>query len=207
MLNFIRGAQVPNAQMLEEGYKPFGNRIEANVNAEKIKQVIYNFIEINDQDPLFLFIEAASNLKDERVLKKPTDTDMGLIEETHNDVYYLDGLSAKAIRKVLEPFCEILIHDGMTVFGVGSNKTGDEIGKYRYNIMRLYSSERLQQYNKIFEKENIIQKSTLITAWNIIDKNNPGYSTIYKANGRDIYDVIEALKSIGLYKAGQRESE
>ncbi len=34
-----------------------------------------------------------------------------------------------------------------------------------------------------------------------ISKNNPGESFRYEFNGKDVYDLVEEMKELGLYKA------
>ena len=53
------------------------------------------------------------------------------INYTHNDVYYLDGIPQPVANKILDIGNDILINDGMVIFGIGNHNTGDEIGKYK----------------------------------------------------------------------------
>lgn len=49
------------------------------------------------------------------------------------DIYYLDGISKKFFKELLDKSGEILLNDGMSSFGLGNFTTNDEIGKYKYN--------------------------------------------------------------------------
>lgn len=193
MINWIKGASVQGD--VQENYIVSGNHITANVNADKIQPIIEHFMELNKDNPLFLFIEVPSNLKDE------PDT-----ETRHKDVYYLDGLSADAFRQLLKPLYEILIHDGLSAFGIG-NPFGDEIGKYKYNIMQLFCRpEMLNQYSAMFQQEHIPETKHLVTAWDTFNEHSPGICNRYTdSQNRTIYDIIKTLTDFGLYKAEQRE--
>ena len=44
-----------------------------------------------------------------------------------------------------------------------------------------------------------------VTAWQLISKENPGFSQRYESEGKDIVYLIDQLKNHGLYKAETRE--
>lgn len=205
MLKMIKGAQITDGDSLTQGYEIVEGMIAANVDADNIRNVFEGFLEINRNESLFLFIEVPSRLDDETVTETFEDGGVA-IETTHNDVYYLDGISAAALRELFEMFYEILVNDGLSAFGVG-NPYGEEVGKYKYNVMKLYSKEP-EKYACIFESLGINKTDELITAWNTFSEKTPGISEKYSdSEGRDIYDIIEILSEEGLYKAEMRESE
>lgn len=204
MIELIKGAEVNGAEKLDEGYKVYDGVIVASVTASKIRKVIDNFIETNQKEPLFLFVEAPSNLKDEHIIKEKKE-ERETLDKAHNDVYYLDGLDSTQIKEILDDYGTILINDGMSYFGVGLNTKKEEIGKYKYNCMTLYSYEgKIDKYRNIFEKESIFENDNLITASDIINENNPGECIKYILNDKDIYYVIDKLKKQGMYKYEQR---
>lgn len=198
MLRMIKGAWVPDANKLYEGYELYDDRIIANVNADNIRSVTDGFIEMNEELSLFLFLEVPTNLNDESFGTAVSD-------KPHKDIYYLDGISAKTLRKLLDPLYDILINDGLSAFGVG-NPYGDEIGKYKYNSVMLFSSRKIAEYVRIFENLNIPQTEALKTAYDTFSQKNPGVSKIYEdSKKRNIYTVVEQLKRKGLYMAERRE--
>lgn len=217
MLEFVKGASVHDPSGLDEGYMVEENSITANVNASKIGRIINSFISANEGEPLFLFIETPTNLNDELAPVPTEGNDFGIaidssenvyrLENLHRDVYYLDGLSSQAMQLLLEPFYEILINDGLSAFGVGVHTTKAEIGKYKYNIVTVYSAaENVESYASLFANEGIPEKQKLITAWDIINSDNLGTCDRYEDdNNRTIYDIVEVLQEVGLYKAEQRE--
>lgn len=210
MINFIKGCKIPNSDKLCEEYSfQEGNMILANVNAEKILNIIYNFIDMQDDNSkLFLFLEVPSDLKDETVIKEATDTEVGILENSHKDVYYMDYIPKKVIKDVIEPVKDILINDGFTCFGIGNLDTSDEIGKYKYNTVMLHYAEDIKDYEKIFIDNQISKNQNMIMPEDLINKDNPGECEIYTGkDGRNIYDVVEAFKDTfeEFYKAETRE--
>lgn len=205
MLKMIAGAKIENNQNLSQGYEISENQLTANADADNIRNVMENFMDMNENIPLFLFIEVPSNLKDEKVAETFEDGAVA-VDTPHKDVYYLDGVPAGSLKKILAPLYEILINDGLSAFGVG-NPYGDEIGKYKYNVMVLYSRNNTDKYKQIFENNGILKTDNLVTAWDTFSDETPGTSEIYSdSKGRNIYDIIEVLSGIGLYKAEQREA-
>lgn len=205
MLKMIAGAKIENNQNLSQGYEISENQLTANADADNIRNVMEDFMDMNENIPLFLFIEVPSNLKDEKVAETFEDGAVA-VDTPHKDVYYLDGVPAGSLKKILAPLYEILINDGLSAFGVG-NPYGDEIGKYKYNVMVLYSRNNTDKYKQIFENNGILKTDNLVTAWDTFSDETPGTSEMYSdSKGRNIYDIIEVLSGIGLYKAEQREA-
>ncbi len=203
MLKMIKGSQVPSPEILSQGYEMTDRGLTANVDADNIRNIIEGFLDMNRGLPLFLFIEVPANIKDEKVIGETEDGYVQL-EAHHKDVYYLDGISSEGLKQLLEPLYDILINDGLSSFGVG-NPHGEEVGKYKYNEMILFSGE-LPKYVSLFEQNGIFRTDKLVTAWDTFSCETPGTSEKYSdEEGRDIYIIIEVLKEVGMYKAEQRE--
>ncbi len=214
MLEFVKGSKIKDSKVLKEGYSIEQDKglkyIRANVNANKILKLIYDFVDKQkDNDRLFLFFEVPCNLKDETVVKESTEDGAVIIEETHNDVYYLDGISKEILKKILDPVSDVLINDGLVIFGVGNHFTGDEIGKYKYNEMFVYFKDETKNYKDIFKNNNILEDNNLVSPWDIIKEDNPGESEKYTdENGMDIYDIIKSFQDSfqEFYKAEVRSA-
>lgn len=210
MINFIKGCNIKNSSNLSEEYTIEENAIRANVNAEKILKLIKEFVKKQDKkSSLFLFIEVPCSLNDETIKKEATDTEPGIMEESHNDVYYLDGIPQPVANKILDIGNDILINDGMVIFGIGNHNTGDEIGKYKYNEVFLYFKDDIKDYESIFINNKLEKNIDLISPWDLINENNPGESNKYtNENGMDIYDLIKTFEESfeEFYKAEKRES-
>ena len=203
MLKMIKGSCVPKPEMLSQGYEITDRNLIANVDADNIRNIIEGFLDMNKGLPLFLFIEVPANIKDEKVIGETEDGYVQL-EAHHKDVYYLDGISSEGLKQLLEPLYDILINDGLSSFGVG-NPHGEEVGKYKYNEMILFSGE-LQKYVPLFERNGVFRTDRLVTAWDTFTPDSPGASERYSdEKGRDIYSVTDYLKEVGMYRAEQRD--
>ena len=66
MLKMIKGAKINDSDNLNEEYMVVDNHLIANINADKILNIINDFIDIQ-QDSLFLIIEVQTNEKDENI--------------------------------------------------------------------------------------------------------------------------------------------
>ena len=86
---------------------------------------------------------------------------------------------------MLELFGEILINDGVSAFGFGNHEA--EIGKYKYNMVTVFSDE-VSSLKEIFKRNGIPENSRLLTPWDIINRKNPGECSVFKdSNGKNIY--------------------
>lgn len=65
----------------------------------------------------------------------------------------------------------------------------------------------LTVFRKLFRQLDIPQTNELKTAWSLFTDENPGISSSYSENGRDIYDVVAELTKVGMYKAEPREQQ
>ena len=196
MINWIKGAKIRNSKILSEGYKLEENSIVSVLNAESIIKVIESFIEYYETQRFFFFFQVPCNIDEEKKLKS---SDCNL----HKNIYYLDNIGADDILKMLELFGEIFINDGVSAFGFGNHEA--EIGKYKYNMVTVFSDE-VSSLKEIFKRNGIPENSKLLTPWDIINRKNPGECSVFKdSNGKNIYDIVNALKQFELYKAETRE--
>lgn len=82
----------------------------------------------------------------------------------------------------------------MSSFGLGNFTTNDEIGKYKYNQVKLLSNNT-EKYEELFRKNNIKRNDNVVLSVNLINPNNPGICNICKdKDGKDIYKIVENLK-------------
>lgn len=196
MIEFIKGCKIPNSDNLKEEYKISGNWIKANVNASKILKLMYEFAEMQEDDePLFLFLEIPRNKENQKDIEEFYKKRKYKIKNGfYYDIYYLDGISKKFFKELLDKSGEILLNDGMSSFGLGNFTTNDEIGKYKYNQVKLLSNNT-EKYEELFRKNNIKRNDNTTLSVNLINPNNPGICNIYKdKDGKDIYKIVENLK-------------
>lgn len=205
MLEMIRGAKIPFAEKLHEGYVIQGAWLWANVNASNMINVFKGFLELEQSQSFSMFLEVPVTRQREAELNRLENLSSNAIETFHKDVYYLDNISGEMFLRLMDIIGSILIHDGMSAFGIIS-QSGNEVGKYKYNIMKAYSSSTdLMPLKEIFENNAIYADTTLINAWDLFSPETPGESNRYTEDGRDIYTVLETLTETGMYKAETQE--
>lgn len=94
MLNMVKGCSVPFPEKLMESYEVRENRILANVNAEKIEEVLRHFITMNEE-PQFFILELPVDKDAEKEIR------LGVAETFHKDIYYIDGCTQEEALTVL----------------------------------------------------------------------------------------------------------
>ena len=197
MLNMIKGCRISDPSILVEGYERGDTGFFANVDADKIQEVLEHFIALQD-DRVFLILEVPTNAKEE------PKTESGALASMHMDVYYWDGLPKEYAIDLLRKNGELLIHDGMSRFGFGAHSGNNEIMLDYYNVVIIYTGTP-NQYDGFFESHQIPEVKNLQTAWEYFTDNTPGECALYHRNGKTIYDFVEFLKPYGLYFAERRE--
>ena len=197
MLNLVKGHRVTLVENLFESFtKLTEHHLMANVHSEKILEVFQHFIAIHDE-PLFFILELPVSIDREKVIAK------NIINESHMDVYYIDGCSIEECLVLLIRYGDLLVNDGLSKFGFGGHKSHDEIMLDSYNVMTIYSKE-LSKFNDFFEPHNIQFVEELVTAWKTFSKTSPGISEIYECNGKTVYDLPEELAEWRIYLAETR---
>ena len=191
MFNLIKGAKIN------------GNQIYANISVENIRKVMEQFVKIEKGNKFCLFIEIPANIADENIIGM-NEEGFYQLESKHMDVYYLDDITDEYIIYLLDKFGDILINDGLSHFGVLS-QSGREIGKYKYNVIKAYTRDDLLPLINVFNSLDIPETDNLITAWDYFSQDNAGESERYEKDGKSIYDVVEILKEVGMYKYEQYE--
>ena len=197
MLNLVKGHRVTLVENLFESFtKLTEHHLMANVHSEKILEVFQHFIAIHDE-PLFFILELPVSIDREKVIAK------NIINESHMDVYYIDGCSIEECLVLLIRYGDLLVNDGLSKFGFGGHKSHDEIMLDSYNVVAIYSKE-LSKFNDFFEPHNIQFVEELVTAWETFSETSPGISEIYESNGKTVYDLPEELAEWGIYLAETR---
>lgn len=198
MLKMIKGVKINDSNKLNEEYVITDNCIMANINADKILKVINSFVDMQ-KDPLFLIIEVPTSEKDEKI-------EASIINEFHKDVYYLDNMSKPFVKELLKMFGNLFINDGLSQIGVGNHVTNAEIMTDKYNVVNIfYGKDKIENCEKIMEKNKIKRVDDLVTAWDFFNDNNPGECNRVDEDGKSVYDAIEVLtKEAGLYFAERR---
>lgn len=199
MLKMIKGVKINDSDSLNEEYMVADNHLIANINVDKILNIINDFIDIQ-QDPLFLIIEVPTNENDENI-------EDNIIKEPHKDVYYIDNISKSFAKELLKIFGNLFINDGLAQIGIGNHISNAEIMTDKYNVINIfYGKDIALKYEKLMEKHKIKKVKKLVTAWDFFNDSNSGESYHIDENGKTVYDAIEVLmKEAGLYFAQRIE--
>ena len=197
-MKFSKGYYVPKQYMVNEGFQIKNETtIMANIDDVNIERMLYNFIDTLEY-PSFFFLEIPLNKQQELKLRKK-DTD-----PFHTEVYYIDGRTKDELKSILKKFGRLLIEDGLSTFGFGSNIKPLEICCTKYNIVYIYTNE-IEKYAKFLKDIGINHLDRLITAWDTFTQSDPGRSEIAVIDGKKIYDLVQEYKDWGMYKAEIRE--
>lgn len=197
MLKLTKGHSISKSELLEEGYMLSSDvSIIANVGADKIKDVLQHFIVMHEE-PMFFILElpVTCDREEEFIL--------GILRDTHKDVYYIDGCSQEECLVLLEQHGELLINDGISSFGFGGHESQDEIMVGHYNILTIYS-HKPDKFEGFYEMHMIERKDNLVTAWDTFTKDTPGQSFRYEIDGKTVFDIPEELTDWNIYLAETR---
>ncbi|MBR0349376.1 MAG: hypothetical protein IIX16_07030, partial [Clostridia bacterium] len=156
MFKFRKGCTVPYPERINEEYKINDNCIVANIGADKIENLLLDFIKIHNE-PLFFILETPAMKNDETEIKS------GVVENFHKDVYYIDGCTQEETFAILNRVGELLINDGLSSFGFGCHVSHDEIMIGKYNVVTIYSQD-IEKYNTLLEKHKIKRVDKIVTA-------------------------------------------
>lgn len=200
MFQTVVGNFVSNVDELREGYtKQRGDDywlLQINVSAEHIDS-LFRLLCGQVRQPSFLVLEHGTNQKDEETLRT-SDQD-----PFHKDVLYLDNLEYQKFEEIYNKYKELLIHDGEICYGLGSHNGMDEVYVGAYKIFFIFT-DTPDKYEAILQELGFKLFERMKTVWSVIRHDNPGQRRCVKKNGIDIYEMVEALKSEGLYLAERR---
>jgi hypothetical protein len=139
----------------------------------------------------------------EKLLRKTDEDNL-----YHKDVYYLDGQDIDGFKKIWNSGRDLLLDDGMVQFGFGSHPNctegkSDEVFVGKYKILSIYSNNP-EKFSQALAGLEIPLVDKLHTVWDNFSEQNPGRAERIEMNGKDIYDLAEALKDHGLYFCERR---
>lgn len=126
MLNLAKGYKIYEPERLNEEYEVTDDvTLMANVDVEKIKEVFQHFIVMHDE-PLFFILELPVTCDRENPVAP------GILEETHKDVYYIDGCSQEE--------CLLWCGDYYYVLGYSEKKSNDyRCSGYKCNQEKIFA--------------------------------------------------------------------
>ncbi len=200
MLEIKKCCKVPFPERLFEEYEVKEDAIYANANASKVIDMMKRFIDMHDE-PLFFILEIPCKHEDDGITESKKLVNL----HENNDVYFIDGMNADFAKHILDSIGEILVDDGMNLFGIGCHESMEEILFGKYNVMTVYTAEA-EKYNAFFDAFGIKKTDKLVTAWDTFDKEHPGecFKYVCEENGKTVYDIPEDFKEYGMYFYKQR---
>ncbi|MDE5593350.1 MAG: hypothetical protein K2I75_05390 [Clostridiales bacterium] len=116
----------------------------------------------------------------------------------HNDVYYIDGLSASQAIALLDEYGELLVQDGLSSFGFGAHDSSSEIMSSKYNVITIFAKSP-EAYNNLFSKHDIPLVEKCVTAWDTFTPTAHGECMRIEVDGNDVFSLPNKLKSRGIY--------
>jgi hypothetical protein len=193
--NIVKGIEVQNLEGIHEGYSINNTHEKAvitiNISAEKINTLFLELCTLI-KDSSFLIIEIPTHQKHEQDLRKNGS------DPFHKDIYYLDGIEFSEFKQLYEQYMELFIHDGLINFGFGNNT--DEVFIGDYKIMYIHTND-INKFEDILKKFNYKKEDNIKVVMNNFTPQTPGRVNMLTHNNIDIYQMIEQLKSKGLYMA------
>lgn len=196
-MKFREGCKVPFPERVLEGYSYEAPWFTANVDADKIREVLEHFISIH-HEPLFFILELPSRKEDE------TEIRPGVVEKLHKDVYYLGGRTQEDALALLHRFGDMLIRDGMSAFGFGCHQSHEEIMVGQYNVVSIYSGNE-KAYEDFFECHGISLVKPFVTAWDTFTYDAPGECERIETDGKSVFDIPDICAEWGMFLAERRE--
>ena len=180
-----QGVNVDNTDKLCSVIVTEKDGFTGSLSAELIAPAVKAFLD-KVPEPVFFFLELPEDIDDYAL-------------------YYLDNCTREVAYAVMKRFGELLVQDGVSRFGFGSNKTGDELYFKDYQEFMLYSetpdlySEGLKKLGtKICDK-----RDDAVFLGDLISKKNEGVLTEVELNGETVFDIPEALEEAGMYRSEQ----
>ena len=193
MFQIASGIKIPFPEKIKEEYQIINHCIQLNLSFEKIRPLLYDFLE-QLEEPLFFVLQLPLSPQEEAKLRK-RDTD-----PLHQMVSYLDGQTREEIRDILNQYGDLLLNDGISQFAIASHKTKEEIFIRTYKLINIYCYHP-EKFNDLLEKYGLNQTDNLFTIWDTFSNETPGKAYLVTMNGINVYDVYNELVNIGMYDA------
>lgn len=178
-----QGVSAAGCEGLTSSFKISGEDISGLLSAELIADCALGFIDIIDE-PVFFFLELA-------------------VEDSEDyDLYYLDNCTKEVARAVMERYGQLLVNDGLSRFGFGSNKTGEEVYFTDYQEFTMYTKKPAKAA-KMLKELGLAETDEPDSIWDMLSDDNVGSLSAVESEGETVFDIPEALEDAGMYKAQQ----
>ncbi|MBR6045518.1 MAG: hypothetical protein IKP47_07790 [Ruminococcus sp.] len=191
----VQGVSADDLDGICSAYTVTDDYLDSVVSAELIRPVLEGVLD-KLEEPHFFFVEIPCTEAEEKQLRKFES------DPTHRKVYYLDGCTREVSFAILKRYGELLINDGLTRFGFGSNKTNDEVYVMDYQQIRIFGMTRF--FEPVFRKLGVPETDELRTLWDNFSPEHPGVSSSIEVEGERCEDIVENLSDEGMYYAETR---
>lgn len=179
--SLCQGVSAAGYEELNSSFKAVGEDISGLLSAELIADCALGFIDIIEE-PVFFFLELP-------------------VEESDDyELYYLDNCTKEVARAVMERYGQLLVNDGISRFGFGSNKTGEEVYFTDYQEFTMYT-KKTKQAAAMLKKLGLTETEKPDSIWDILSDENEGSLSAVELEGETVFDIPEALEDAGMYKA------
>ena len=169
--------------------------IDSVLSAGLIKPLLKKSVKLLPE-PHFFFIELPCTEDEEKELRSSKN------DPLHYKVYYLDGCTEAVTQAIIDRYGELLINDGLTRFGFGSNSSSEEIYVLDYQQIQVYADD--DRFVPLFEELGAECVPEVKTVWDNFTPENVGVSLAVEIEGETTADIPENLKSEGMYFAETR---
>lgn len=192
-MELLKGYSVKGAELIKESYSIEGDNIFINAGKDTYKEVMRK-LAMKLPEPVFFILEIPCDQEKEDELRIDEPNSL------HKEVCYIDNLSHETIDVFFDSFGEILVNDGLSIFGVSSHAEQIEVIKDKYNCLQVYAKNK-DPFIRILEEEKIPFVEHIVLASDLIAKENPGVCEGYKdTEGRSVFDIVKFLKEkCGMY--------
>ena len=175
-----QGVNAPDADKLSSGYKTEGSSINGIISADLMGKLAEGFIDLVD-DPVFFLLELARE-----------DSD-------GYDIYYLDNCTKEVAHAIMERYGELLIQDGLSRFGFGSNSSEEELYFMDYQEFMIYT-HKTKAAEKLLGALGIQKTAKPGSMWEHFSEDAPGSLSSVEVEGETVYDIPDALEEAGMYR-------
>jgi hypothetical protein len=197
----VRGVKVPDLTGIRECYAvaPTGaghHAFTINAGADRL-DLLFRELVACVPEPGFLVLQCATREDEERKLRAAAT------DPFHQDVLFLDRLTRADLLAIYDRYSEILIHDGLIHYGYGSHAGVDEVYVGDYKVVSVLTFDPAR-YEAVLAHLGWPRADRVRTVWDNISPAAPGARHLVRMGDRDIFGMIEELRSRGLYMSGRR---
>ena len=169
--------------------------VDSVLSAELIGPLLDKAVKMLPE-PHFFFVELPCTEDEEKELRRSKN------DPSHYKVYYLDGCTEAVTHAIIKRYGELLINDGLTRFGFGSNSSDEEIYVLEYQQVQVYADD--DRFIPLFEELGAERVPEVKTVWDNFTSENVGVSFAVEIEGETTADIPEILRSEGMYYAETR---